>query len=117
MTKTKASLWRRFPACILSQFRLALRKRSGTSICAKMELTWPRFKGTIIKVDSPTKRRYSNFSRVKTHLGLESAVTMHALMNLQVGDVVDVFCSNVDIEFRADYNSAKFTGFLVHQQH
>ncbi|CBY18257.1 unnamed protein product [Oikopleura dioica] len=49
--------------------------------------------------------------------GLESAVTMHALMNLQVGDVIDVFCSNVDIEFRADYNSAKFTGFLVHQQH
>ncbi|CAG5114112.1 Oidioi.mRNA.OKI2018_I69.chr2.g8182.t1.cds [Oikopleura dioica] len=49
--------------------------------------------------------------------GLESAVTMHALLNLEVGDVVDVFCSNVDIEFRADYNSAKFTGFLVHQQH
>ena len=31
------------------------------------------------------------------------------------GDTIDVFCSNTDIEFRTDYNSAKFSGFLVKQ--
>ena len=66
---------------------------------------------------SPDEKEVLKCQTRQNFLGLESAVTMHALMNLQVGDIIDVFCSNVDIEFRADYNSAKFTGFLVHQQH
>ena len=45
--------------------------------------------------------------------GYEDSVNLHALVELNEGDVIDVFCSNTDIDIRADYNAAKFTGFLI----
>ena len=51
--------------------------------------------------------------KIQYYLGHETSVNLQALLNLAVGDTVDVFCSNTDIEIRADYNAAKFTGFLI----
>ena len=37
-------------------------------------------------------------------------------VDVKAGDTIDVFCSNTDIEFRTDYNSAKFSGWLIKQK-
>ena len=48
--------------------------------------------------------------------GIYEVIFVNALLEAKVGDTIDVFCSNTDIEFRTDYNSAKFSGWLVKQK-
>ena len=44
---------------------------------------------------------------------MNAFIKMVNKVDVKVGDKIDVFCSNTDIEFRTDYNSAKFSGYLI----
>ena len=72
-----------------------------------------------VKPEWSEKVTFMNYSNYTSRMGLYTSLPIRfqnlTKVDAKEGDTIEVFCSNTDIEFRTDYNSAKFSGFLVKQ--